>query len=153
MVAIIQMHTWTEADTAPHSTVVSLALGGGGGGGGAGLTGCHRAVPRPSWPSSRDGRGGGAQGDGGHVGQVGAARLLVDGAAVELGVAAVLGRVHRVQVDDGQLCEQHLGGRLQSQPPPSRYSPYTYKPAPLHKKKCQERRLLQSATGAWHISW
>ena len=58
VVKCTQWHGYTcdrlqEADTAPHSTGVSLALagarlGGGGGGGAAGLTCCHRAVPRPS---------------------------------------------------------------------------------------------------------
>ena len=66
------------------------------------------------------------QGDCCHVGQVGAVWIFIDGAAVELGVAAVLGHVHHVQVDDGQLREQHLGGQLhQSQPALSRYNPCT----------------------------
>ena len=46
--------------------------------------------------------------------EVGAVRLLVDGALVELGVARA--RLHGVHVDDGQRREQHLVVRLYQAP-------------------------------------
>ena len=46
------------------------------------------------------------------VGQVCAARFLVNRAHVHLGVFGVFCGVDSIQVNDGQLCEQHLGGGL-----------------------------------------